>query len=416
MRFLNYILAFTGLLPASFACAEMTLADAQKQAYSLDPTLQYFYRLDSSSALRIQHSGRLNNPEIAVELDNLGNSDLKDLDGPSYAVQLSQAVPLNNKRSLRVDLATAQQNSNQLAIQQRQAQLNADTRLCLAEWYMAEQRHKLAVEDGDIAKSQAHLVQEKYRAGRVVQSDAQRAQALAIEAKQKVELFSSEVQQRQASCSLLIGSHLGQVPIQLPIQLPMQLSTYTSDNPEKTLSQRHALLAQQEADIQHRLANAERLPDITLSVGTRRYQQTGDQVLLAGASIPLPVFDQNKVARADAKNQLEHANYLVDVQQKRSAIQLNNAKQRLHSNQLLLATLDQSVIPAAQESLRIAQLAYQSGKTGLLEWIEARRVWRESRERRLDIWLNIQKAIADIERETSSTATLSTKSVLGQTS
>lgn len=66
MRFLNYILAFTGLLPASFTFAEMTIADAQKQAYSLDPTLQYLYRLDSSSALRIQQSGHLNNPEIAL--------------------------------------------------------------------------------------------------------------------------------------------------------------------------------------------------------------------------------------------------------------------------------------------------------------------------------------------------------------
>ena len=411
MRFLNYILAFTGLLPASFTFAEMTLADAQKQAYSLDPTLQYLYRLDSSSVLRIQQSGRLNNPEIAVELDNLGNSDLKDLDGPSYAVQLSQAVPLTNKRSLGVNLATAQQNSNQLAIQQRQAQLNADTRLCLAAWYIAEQRQKLAVEDLDIAQSQAHLVQEKYKAGRVVQSDAQRAQALAIESKQKVELFNSEVKQRQAACGLVVGN-LGQTPIQLQTQLPI----HSSDNPEKTLSQRHALLAQQEADIQYRLANAERLPDITLSVGTRRYHQTGDQVLLAGASIPLPFFDQNQVARADAKNQLEHANYLVDVQQKRSAIQLNNAKQRLQSNQQLLATLDQTVIPAAQESLRIAQLAYQSGKTGLLEWIEARRVWRESREHRLEVWLNIQQAIADIEREIPSTTALSTKSDLGQPS
>lgn len=391
MRALSFILVLMGLLPASSAFAEFTLANAQNQAYSIDPTLQYLYRLDSSSALRVQQSGRLSNPNVSVELDNLGNSDLKDLDGPSYAVQLSQAIPLNNKRGLRVDLATAKQNSNQLAIQQRQAQLNAETRLCLAEWYMAEQRKKIALEDSDIAQSQARLLQERYKAGRVVQSDAQRAKALAVEAEQKVEISSSEVQQRQAACSLIVGN-VGQESIELPLNAP--------NNNEKSLSQRYVLLAQQEADIQHRLANAERIPDITFSVGARRYQQTGDQVLLAGASIPLTLFDQNRVARADAESQLEHANYLVEVQQKRSDIQLNNAAQRLQSNQQLLITLDQTVIPAAQESLRIAQLAYKSGKTGLLEWIEARRVWRESRERRLGVWLNIQQAIADIERET----------------
>lgn len=402
MRVLNYILVLTGLFSVSSVFAELTLVEAQKQAYTLDPSLQYLYRQDSSSALKIQHSGRFSNPEVAVELDNLGNANLKDLDGPSYSVQLSQAVPLNNKRHLRVDLATAKQSSNLLAIQQRQAQLNAEVRLCLAEWYVAEQRSKLAVDDRDIAQSQARLIQEKYRAGRVVQSDAERAQALATEANQKVILSLSEAMQRKATCSLSVGN-LGAEPIPLP--------TNFSIHTDKTISQRHALLVQQEAVIQHRLANAERLPEMTLSVGTRRYQHTGDTVVLAGVSMPIPLFDQNQVARADARNELEQANYLVAVQQKRSAILLENAKQRLLSHQQLLTTIDQIVIPASQESLRIAQLAYQSGKTGLLEWIDARRVWRESRERRLEVWLNIQQAIAEIERETPPLA-----SVVGQSS
>lgn len=391
MRVFNSILVLTGLLSASSVFAELTLVEAQKQAHALDPTLQYLYRQDSSSALKIQQGGRLSNPEVAVELDNLGNSNLKDLDGPSYSVQLSQAVPLNNKKSLRVDLATVKQANNLFAIQQRQAQLNADIRLCLAEWSVAEQRSKLAMEDLDIAQSQARLIQEKFKAGRVVQSDAERAQALATEANQKVALYRSDAVQRKAACSLSVGT-LGSEPLQLP--------TTFSINTEKSLSQRHALLVQQEAEIQNRLANAERLPEMTLSVGARRYQQTGDVVLLAGVSMPIPLFDQNQVARADAKNELEQASNLVAVQQKRSAILLENAKQRLQSHQQLLTTIDQSVIPAAQESLRIAQLAYQSGKTGLLEWIDARLVWRESRERRLDIWLNIQQTIAEIERET----------------
>ncbi len=397
MRVFNFNLVFNlslvmiGLLFSFSALAQPTLADLQKMAYVLDPNLQYLYRQDVSNALKVQQDGRLSNPEVSVELDNLGNSDLKDLDGPSYAVQLSQAVPLNNKRGLRVDLATAKQSSNLLAIQQRQAQINAEVRLCLAEWYVAEQRSKLAVDDRDIAQSQARLIQEKFKAGRVVQSDAERAQALAIEAYQKVALYRSEAAQRKATCSLSVGT-LDSEPLSIPTTFLI--------NTEKTLSQHHAVLMQQEAGIKQRLAHAERLPEMTLSVGTRRYQQTGNVVLLAGVSMPIPVFNQNQVARADAKNELKNANYLATVQQKRSVILLENAKQRLQSHQLLLATIDQSVIPAAQESLRIAQLAYQSGKTGLLEWIDARRVWRESRERRLEVWLNIQQAIAEVERET----------------
>jgi outer membrane protein, heavy metal efflux system len=395
MRVFNIILVLTGLFFASSVFAELTLVEAQKQAYELDSNLQYLYRQDSMSGLKIQHSGRFSNPEVAVELDNLGNNRLIDLDGPSYSVRLSQAVPLSNKRSLRVALAEAKKNTNLLAIEQRQAYLNAEVRLCLAEWSVAEQRSKLAVDDFDIAQSQARLIQEKLMAGRVVQSDVERAQALASEANQKVAVYRSAAVQRKALCSLIVGS-LDHEPITLPTTIPTTSATTHSPS----LSQRQALFAEQEANIGYRLANTERLPEMTLSIGTRRYQQTGDVVLLAGVSMPIPLFNQNQVARADAKNELENANRLVAVQQKRSAILLENAKQRLQSHQQLLTMMDQRVIPAAQESLRIAQLAYQSGKTGLLEWIDARRVWRESRERRLDIWLNIQHAIAEIERET----------------
>jgi outer membrane protein TolC len=64
-----------------------------------------------------------------------------------------------------------------------------------------------------------------------------------------------------------------------------------------------------------------------------------------------------------------------------------------------LTVLQQQVLPAATESLRIAQLAYQAGKTGLLEWLEARQVWRAARERQVNSAFVLQQAIADLERE-----------------
>ncbi len=400
MRLIHTIFALIMLLATATAMAGITLPDAQKQAYLLDPTLQNLNRQRASSTLKIGQSGRLDNPEIAVAMDGLGNSDLTGLDGPSYAIQLSQSFPLNNKLSLRVDVATGEHNRLILAIDQREAELNAQVRLCLAELHVALQRVSIATADSDIALSQAYLVQAKYIAGRVVQSDTDRARALATEANNKLELTKIEAQQRQASCNVLIGD-IGDASVDLATQLTVD----NTHNAEQTISQRQALLLQQEAQTQLRLAEAERLPEVKLSVGVKRFEQTGDQVYLAGAAIPLPLFKQNRVAQADAANALTHATAMLEVQQKRAAQELKNTRMRLQSSQKMLITLDERVIPAATESLRIAQLAYQSGKTGLLEWIEARRVWRESRDRRLEIWLQIQYTIAGIERETGTTTT-----------
>lgn len=392
MRTLYQALVLTGLVLPVSTFAQLPLVQIQRQAYLLDPQLQYLIRQNETDHLRVQQSGRLSNPEIAIQADNLGNSSLKDLDGPAYAIQLNQAVPLSDKRSIKTAIAKNQQANTALIIQQRKAQLNSDVRLCLANWYTSIKQFELGRKDFEIAQSQAVLLQEKYKAGKVVISDAQRAQALLVESAKKLDFLQFQVQQNRNSCSVLAGE-VGQQPLILTVDYPNQQTI--------PLSQQIAVFVQQQASLQQRLAAAERISDVTLSVGTRRYQQTGDQVLLLGASMPIPVFDQNRVKLAEAVNQLAQANDMLELQGKRLAIQLSNARQRLDSNQQLLLALDQTVIPASEESLRIAQLAYQAGKTGLLEWIDARRTWREAQERRLEIWLNIQQSIAEIERETA---------------
>ena len=77
--------------------------------------------------------------------------------------------------------------------------------------------------------------------------------------------------------------------------------------------------------------------------------------------------------------------------------------QQIHAQRLAaqqqLDVLQQHVLPATKESLRIAEMAYQAGKTGLLEWLEARQVWRAARERQVSSEFALQQAIAELERE-----------------
>lgn len=73
----------------------------QQQVISNDSILKSFCNSLNTHMLYQKYAGRLNNPTFNLELDNLGNSDLKDLDGPTTMIGLSQDIPLNNKRALR---------------------------------------------------------------------------------------------------------------------------------------------------------------------------------------------------------------------------------------------------------------------------------------------------------------------------
>ena len=61
--------------------------------------------------------------------------------------------------------------------------------------------------------------------------------------------------------------------------------------------------------------------------------------------------------------------------------------------------LDKQVLPATLQSLVIAEASYKAGKTGLSDWLDAKRLWREASERRLSAALSLQETAANIERE-----------------
>lgn len=387
----SFVLACLGLLHTPFAYADLSLEQARQQAYTRDPELQALSQRQSIDPLRIAQAGRLANPEVTVELDNLGGTSGTTNEGASLEWRYSQAFALNNKRALRVNLAQIEPLNTQLALQARRAALAADVRVCLARWAMADAQVGLLTDEQSVAQAQARLLGERLRAGKIIPSDHQRAVALAQESATQLLSQQQLASSAKAACELLIGT--------LPAQ-PMTLPTTTP-----VLDQQGLLSEQQaELDIAHArarlaLTTAERRPDVTMSIGTRRSQQRSDQVWLVGATVPLTVFDPNTVARAVSQQQLDQAVAVATLTRQRAALRVQQAQAQIVAAQQQLAVLQQHVLPATQESLRIAEMAYQAGKTGLLEWLEARQVWRAARERQVNSTFAVQQALADLERE-----------------
>ena len=391
MRLSAYLLACIGLIQSSLSYADLSLLQARQQAFLLDPELQALNHLQSVDRVRLQQAGRLPNPALAVEFDNLGAPSAIDGDGASVELRYSQDVSLNNKRALRVTLAQAEQLNTQLAIQKRSAALSAEVRLCLARWAMADARLAWQQDEQSIAQAQVRVLGERLRAGKIVPSEYQRAVALAQETEAQVLGQQQMVDVARAECALLVGA-LPSQPISLPKSLP-ELDQQVS------LSQQQADVDVATAQARMSLATAERQPDVTVSVGARRSQHQQQPVWLLGASVPLTLFDQNQVAQSIAQQQFDRATHLARLAAQRAALRVQQIHAQRLAAQQQLEVLQQHVLPATKESLRIAKMAYQAGKTGLLEWLEARQVWRGTRERQISSEFALQQAIADLERE-----------------
>ena len=369
--------------------AESNYAQLQQQVILNDSILKSLQKSQQAYEINQKYAGRLSNPTFNVELDNLGNSDLKQLDGPTTMIGLSQDIPLNNKLALRKQLAGFQGNSNQFEIVKRQAELKADLRLCMSNWYIASKRAEIYSTESKLNARQANVLNEKLKFGRVIPSDVQLSSALSSEAKLRHQNELKKVQFQKNLCGKFITA-LPEAAIEVP------LSINFSD--KVSLSEQEASIKKQLAQTQFDLAKKEAVPDITFGVGVRNYQETSDKVFLVSTSIPLSVFNRNKGNIALAQAEQTNAEALSELITRNSKIDLENKAIEISNLIDSIKQFDQTVLPATKESLRIAEMAYQAGKISLLEFNSIKQIWLDKHLARFDLWLALQNQIEEVER------------------
>ena len=135
----------------------------------------------------------------------------------------------------------------------------------------------------------------------------------------------------------------------------------------------------------HRLEVERKRPisDITVSVGSRRLAGLDATALVAGVSVPLPVFDRNRGAIAAQLSELHAADarltsVRLDVQGNwRAAFaQARAADWRLKASNESEA--------AAREAYRLGRIGYEAGRTPLIELLAIRRALTEAQFRSVE--------------------------------
>lgn len=369
--------------------AEANYAELQMQVIASDAVLNSLQQSVQAYEINQKFAGRLNNPTFNVELDNLGNSKLKDLDGPTTLLGLSQEIPLSNKLSLRKQIASFQGDRNQFEIAKRQAELKADLRICMANWYVATQRAEIYSSESKLNARQANVLSERLKYGRVIPSDAQLSVALSSESKLRHQNEVKKIQFQKNLCSKFT-SNLPSNALEVPLNF-----NFTD---KISLSEQEATLSSKLKKTQFELARKEAIPDITLGVGVRNYQETNDKVFQVSTSIPLNIFNRNKgnieIAQAE-HTKAETQSVLVS---RNSKIELENKAIEVSNLIDVIKQYDQTVLPATNESLRIAEMGYQAGKNSLLEFNNIKQIWLDKHLARIDMWLVLQTEIAEVER------------------
>jgi cobalt-zinc-cadmium efflux system outer membrane protein len=125
--------------------------------------------------------------------------------------------------------------------------------------------------------------------------------------------------------------------------------------------------AARQVTVQQRLA----IPNLTAQIGVRQLRVASGPAIVAGIGIPLPLFDRNRgnIAAAQAElqgAQAREAAARLDAEAgSRAALALVEAADRK-------AEAAQRTMATAEEGYRLARIAYQAGKSPLIELLAAR--------------------------------------------
>lgn len=384
----------------------LTLQQAIDRALASSPTIGVA-RADVAAALGTEtQSHLLPNPQASAQIENFaGSGPYNGLTAAESSFGVSQLIELGGKRSARQASARAEVN----AARTNGGALRLDVINSVTVAYMqtiaAEQKLALAERVEKAAQDVLMVVERRVKAARdplFQESRAKAALATAVAARQRAqqELTASRDVLAQFLGETTLSSSLDDAALN-DAQAPLPLSTYQdrmSQSPD--IVRYRQLLTARKADLD--LAKAGRIPDVTVNVGVRRFGDTGDTAVMAGVSIPIPIFNQNQGEIAKAGADITRVMQVRQQAMLQRSQQLSQAWAQWNAAWQEINRLKADALPEAQRAYDLALQGYRAGGFQFIDVQDTQRTYFNARSELISALLNLQSSRADVERLTAS--------------
>ena len=387
--------------PSAEPSNALTLTRALQRAVIGNPKLAVASKeIGIATGKRIQ-AGAIPNPELSFELDNaLGSGNYRGLRSAETTVQLSQAIELGGKRDARIAAGSAELESARWQAAAVRLEILSDTAVAFFN-VLAGQR-KLELYDAQVASLNrlTPLLQRRVEAGASSPGEIARVNLAADLVRVERERARTTLAVNRRELALLMGasrvdfSHVvGDFDrIGTPPSFTILLRRL-EQNPQ--LIRWTAVRAQRDAELLS--ARLKPIPDVKLELAWRHFRETNDNAVRLGASIPIPVWDQNLGGITEA--QAARAKVEAELAVNRQTLILTLAKAYDTMNGALreISLLRSSAIPNAQRAVETIEGGYSQGRFTLLEVLDVQTTSAQAALREQEALMNFHTAVATIE-------------------
>jgi cobalt-zinc-cadmium efflux system outer membrane protein len=371
----------------------LTLADVLARAREQAPQI-------ASARLALEETrGRLlgaslrfqANPEIDVGLGNRQGTGSRFTD---FQIGLGQSLEPGSRRSARIAGATA-------AIAQSSADVDEITRVVLrsaaAAYYRAvhaNQRIRVLNATQELAVRVHSVADRRFRAGDIAVLDVNIARASL--ARVRAEREAAEAVKALALGELQLLLLDEDIAVEGDLVRPPDTNLNTVLQAALQRPELRALEAGvQEAEANVRLGGTYAKPDY--GFGVRYSREEGDQIVLGGLTVTLPVFSKGQELRAVGAARATRLRAELEASRARVRLEVRSAFDAYGRRLAAVRVLETEAIPGLDENETLTTRSFEVGQLGLPELLLIRREILDTRSQYLDALLEAALARVDLD-------------------
>ncbi len=347
-------------------------------------------------------AGLMPNPVLEVEAENLGVTRRDcDTEPPQTTISLTQLVELGGKRAARIALASCETSiaywDAQIVLQDKRLELE----MAFIAVSAAQEKYHLARKKRMLAQQIHECAAIQFQNGKISPIQEKKAQIILKTACISEREACGALEEAKKQLSLIWGNPCPDFDC-------VDFNFYGYEEPlcldqclEGLYGTPDYYRAWQEVCCASRVLKLEksnRVPDVLLTVGYRRYNDAHAHGWVVGAQMPIPFFNYNQgnVARACVK--YGQAEYQMDEVLRGMQEVMTVAYEHLQIAYDTSVMIQQGVLTDAVEVFTMTQEGYQNGKFDYMELLDSQHMVFETQEKYIDVLADYHLHRAELTR------------------
>jgi cobalt-zinc-cadmium efflux system outer membrane protein len=388
------------LMLAPVSSAPLTLQQAWVLAEQHSPSLKVARNQAEGAQAALETASAYPNPDVEF---GAGTSHLlppSAQTGRNSAMSISQPLEFPGLRSARQRAAQAGITSGAALLDDARVNLYAQLKLAFFEVLRRQDEATLTAENHALLLQIRNRVKLRVEVGESPRYELVKSDAESLTAENAAKTAELRVVQAKDRLRVLLGAPLDDqfeiVHVMPKISEPPELSVLRAELLQSQPLLKAAIAESERAEAKLEQERSLRIPQPTLKWGAERHPDVN--LWRVSVAMPLPLWNQRAGPVGEAHANRERA----QAEQERIRLgllgELDQAYGRYQIARRQMNVFEKGLMRDAESALKVAEAAYRYGERGILDYLDAQRVYRSTRMDYLNARYELQFALVDIER------------------